>query len=100
MTFKIKFLSIHFEQKSAKTENFIMSDFQEFKKLRKEISDKMKTESGKEWIGQPEFRDLEDVRKEIRDILRFIRGNSLFRVFRDEGGYITRNWSKITGCKL
>ena len=61
-----------------------MSDFEEFKKLREDISRKIWRESGKEWTGQPEFRNMEDVKREIGEILQFIRENSLIRVFRGE----------------
>ena len=62
-----------------------MSDFEDFTKLREEISRKIKQESRKEWTGRPELRDMEDVRSEIGEILKFIRENSLIRVFRDNG---------------
>ena len=61
-----------------------MSDFEDFRKLREEISRKIKQESRKEWTGRPELRDMEDVRSEIGEILKFIRENSLIRVFGDE----------------
>ena len=56
-----------------------------FMKLREEISTKILDKSGKEWVGKPEFRNMEDVKSEIGDILRFIRENSFIRVFWDEG---------------
>ena len=64
-----------------------------FMKLREEISTKILDKSGKEWVGKPEFRNTEDVKTEIDDILRFIRENSLIGVFREEnnleGGPLT-----------
>ena len=49
-----------------------MSDFEEFKKLRNEISKKMREASGKEWIGRAVFRDLEEVKTEIGEIFNFM----------------------------
>ena len=75
-----------------------MNDFEEFKKfcllfllfyfrkLRDNVSEKIK-KSGKEWTGRSGFRDLDEVKTEIGQILKFIRMNSLLTVFRGEGEY-------------
>ena len=65
-----------------------------FKILRDDVAEKIEN-SGKKWIGRNGFRNLEEVKTEIGEMLEFIRMNSLITVFWNEDSQTPRISRKL-----